>query len=504
MEGSQHSDMSSTVPTPIAAAGPARGKVTDVRVTRAELYLLPVETRIPLKFGTETLTSVTCARVRLTVRDRKGRTAVGWGETPLSVQWVWPSEISYAVRHTALEHFCRQLVSAWVEAELIGHPIEVGTAFLQRHLPKLRARFNERVPGGEGMPHLAALVCCSPFDIALHDAFGNLVSQPIYQTYNGQYMNHDLATLLGDSQIGHSAATNGAPTLASNQDFKGKYPSDFLREQRLTTLPVWHLVGGLDPLDDSELTGNEPQDGEPLVLQDWIQRDGLKCLKIKLRGNNSQWDYQRLVRVGRIAIQNNVEHLTTDFNCTVHDPAYVQQVLDRLQREERAIYDRVLYVEQPFPYDLQAHPIDVHELAARKPLLMDESADSWEQVRLGQSLGWNGVALKTCKTQSGALLSLCWARAHGMHLMVQDLTNPMLAQIPHVQLAAHAHTMVGVESNAMQFYPEASRAESEVHPGIYARRQGVLDLTSITGPGFGYRIDEIQRELPPQAAHAPR
>ena len=44
-----------------------------------------------------------------------------------------------------------------------------------------------------------------------------------------------------------------------------------------------------------------------------------------------------------------------------------------------------------------------------------------------------------------------------MTLMVQDLTNPMLAQVPHVLLAAHAGTIMGVETNAMQFYPDASR-----------------------------------------------
>ena len=43
-----------------------------------------------------------------------------------------------------------------------------------------------------------------------------------------------------------------------------------------------------------------------------------------------------------------------------------------------------------------------------------------------------------------------------MTLMVQDLTNPMLAQVPHVLLAAHAGTIMGVETNAMQFYPAAS------------------------------------------------
>jgi len=156
----------------------------------------------------------------------------------------------------------------------------------------------------------------------------------------------------------------------------------------------------------------------------------------------------------------------------------------------------LLYVEQPFPYDLEAHAIDVRSISARKPLFMDESAHDWEMVRLGRSLGWTGVALKTCKTQTGALLSLCWAKAHGMTLMVQDLTNPMLAQIPHLLLAAHAGTIMGVETNSMQFYPAASAPESVVHPNLFKRRQGCVSLESIQGPGFGYRTHEIRRELP--------
>ena len=133
---------------------------------------------------------------------------------------------------------------------------------------------------------------------------------------------------------------------------------------------------------------------------------------------------------------------------------------------------------------------------------MDESAHDWRHIRLGLSRGWNGVALKTCKTQTGAILSLCWARSHGMPLMVQDLSNPMLAQIPHVLLAANAGTIMGVETNSMQFYPEASRPEAVVHPGLYTRRNGKLDLSSIRGPGFGYRLDEIERVLPEPAAVA--
>jgi hypothetical protein len=86
-----------------------------------------------------------------------------------------------------------------------------------------------------------------------------------------------------------------------------------------------------------------------------------------------------------------------------------------------------------------------------------------------------------------------------MGVMVQDLTNPMLAAIPHLRLAAHARTLAGVETNAMQFYPEASSPEAVIHPGIYRRRSGRVDLGSLAGPGFGMRVSEINRMLPEPA-----
>lgn len=463
-------------------------KPTDIGPAGATLYFLPITMRVPLKFGTETVTSVTCARVRLRVCDRAGKSAEGWGETPLSVSWVWPSSEPYERRHEALKTFCSSLAEAWARFEFWGHPIEIGHAFLTDELPRLWKEFNQARAPREPMPWLAALVCCSAFDIALHDAYGILHEISVYDSYGRTHMNVDLGRLI-------------APAEGARLSFDGLYPSDFLRRERAQSLPAWHLVGGKDWLDASEIDGAQPNDGYPVLLPDWIERDGLWCLKIKLRGNDAIWDYDRIVRVGRIGLERGVLWLTTDFNCTVTEPAYVCEILDRLLADEPRIYGMLLYVEQPFPYDLEANQIDVHAVSARKPLFMDESAHDWHLLTLGRSLGWTGVALKTCKTQTGALLSLCWAKAHGMTLMVQDLTNPMLAQIPHLLLAAHAETIMGVETNSMQFYPEASAAEAAVHPGLFQRRQGRVELSSIRGPGFGYRIESIQRELPAAAAN---
>ncbi len=459
-------------------------KTSDIRIRETQLHFLPTTLRVPLKFGAQIVERALCARVRVVVEDRRGRTAEGWGETPLSVAWVWPAPLSWEEREARMVAFCKTIAAELPKLDLAGHPMELGDAFQRTRLDALLAEanglstLNPQLSTGSAMPHLAALVCHSLFDLAVFDAFGNLLKRPVFETLGEEFLRADLAHFLdGDAR------------------FAGLRPPHFLRPKQ-TRVPVWHLVGGLDSLEPQDLTGSEPEDGYPVLLREWIRTDGLKCLKIKLRGTDAAWDYDRIVRIGRIAIEEGCEWLTADFNCTVTDPAYVCEILDRLLPAEPRIYGMLLYIEQPFPYDLEANRIDVRSVSARKPLFLDESAHDWRFVRLGRELGWTGVALKTCKTLTGALLSLCWARANGMTLMVQDLTNPMLAQIPHVLLAAHGGTIMGVETNGMQFYPEASAAEAAIHPGIYQRRNGSVDLSTITGPGFGCQLDRIHRQLP--------
>jgi len=464
----------------------------DVQVRAVSWYALPVRTRVPLKFGHDTLTEVVCARVRLTVSRADGQRGEGWGETPLSVQWVWPSTLSYGVRLRALEEFCDLLTEAYAQFPARGHAMEIGHDFLEAVLPRLLATFNESLPAGVRLPKLAALVCASAFDLALHDAYGVANEVPTYLTYERPWMNHDLSAYL--------TPADDAPAVS----FAGKYPADFFRRPAPTDLLAWHLVGGLDFLTVAEAGSARLADGHPTSLDEWIERDGLKALKVKLRGNDAAWDFDRLRAVAAVGLPRGVELFTADFNCTVTDPAYVTGVLDRVQAEVPELWSRLSYVEQPFPYELAEHPIDVRSVSARCPLFLDESAHDWRVVRLGRSLGWNGVALKTCKTQTGALLSLCWAQAHGLQLMVQDLTNPMLAQLTHLLLAAHAPTIAGVETNGMQFYPAASAAEATVHPEAYRRRAGRVGFATLQGPGFGYAGAAAARAMPPARASAPR
>ncbi|NNM28533.1 MAG: hypothetical protein HKO57_03370, partial [Akkermansiaceae bacterium] len=198
------------------------GKSTDVTITGVDYFLLPVETRVPLKFGTETLTSVTCVRVRTEVRRTDGTTAAGWGETPLSVQWVWPSASAYEARFAALLEFTAIIARSFADFSEGGHPLEISHDFQETVLHDELGNFN-RDRDGEAMPWLAALVAFSAFDIALHDAYGIAHDSPVYDTYNASFMNRDLAAFL-------------APAPDAGVSFHGVFPDQFLVREVPSTL----------------------------------------------------------------------------------------------------------------------------------------------------------------------------------------------------------------------------------------------------------------------------
>ena len=462
----------------------------NIRIDSVQLHLIPAHNRLPLKFGAEIVTSVECLRVACTVIDEAGNRAVGYGETPVAVQWAWPDSSPFAMRLEQMIAFARHVAQDWAAegSKGLSHPFRFGHHFLEHVLPQSVSRFRANAPIDPASANpvrittLASLVVFSAFDLALYDAVGNLLNRSTFSLFDRETLPDRLSTFVD----GSIAPKGLADTCIA----------DHLLGRRKDTLLVWHLIGGLDPLTKDDPISNQPDDGVPVFLDDWIRTDGLKALKVKLRGTDAAWDFDRLVRVGRMAEEHGVDWLSADFNCCVHEAAYVTEILDRLRVEAPRAYGRLLYVEQPFPYELDEHPIPAASISARKPLFLDESAHDWRVVEAGRQLGWNGVALKTCKTLTGALLSAAWAQANGMTLMVQDLTNPMLAMISHCQLAAHLPTIAGIECNAMQFYPAASAPEARIHPGVFQRRNGQLDLSTIHGPGFGYRVGEIARSLP--------
>jgi L-alanine-DL-glutamate epimerase-like enolase superfamily enzyme len=137
----------------------------------------------------------------------------------------------------------------------------------------------------------------------------------------------------------------------------------------------------------------------------------------------------------------------------------------------------------------------MRKISAIKPVIIDESLVSMEDFSLAMELGWSGIALKTCKGHSTALLYAARAEKLKIPYTIQDLSNPGLSLIHSVGLGARLNPMKGVESNSCQFFPRTSIPESKIHPGLFTRRNGCVKTESIQGDGLGYQVEKIEREI---------
>ena len=100
-------------------------------VVSVDLDFVPVRMRLPLKFGAETVQSITCARVSMSLTDGI-RTADGIGETPISVAWGWPSSLPFFEREKKMLDFCRLLSKKWTGFSGEGHAmISLNIIFLK-------------------------------------------------------------------------------------------------------------------------------------------------------------------------------------------------------------------------------------------------------------------------------------------------------------------------------------------------------------------------------------
>jgi len=456
---------------------------TDIRVERVETFQVPTVCRTPLKFGAVVVERSPLAYAKATVVNRAGRTATGWGAMFLMDLWAWPvSKAPHEAREWAMGDVLAAYAACVASRRGFAHPIEIFHE-TEPALADLSREASRRHTPEDAMPPLAALVAASPVDHALHDAFGRAAGIDSYAACGPEHMVGDLSRYLGG-------------------DYKDVYPSQHLRPAYLDAVPVFHLVGGLDVLREADAAPDAPADGVPNSLERWIERDGVFCLKVKLRGRDLAWDVERTLEVSRIYHEVRAArrpglparpHLTADTNEQCESPEYVLEYLARVKERSPRVFDEILYVEQPTERDLGAHRFDMRPLGRVKPVLIDESLTSVADFRLAMNLGWSGVALKSCKCLSADLLFLAMAERAGVPYAVQDLTNPSIALLESVGLAARTHTILGVEANSRQFFPAANAAVARVHGGVCEIRDGHAHTASMRGPGLGLRMDELDR-----------
>lgn len=372
----------------------------------------------PLVLSSGTIRGVTEARasVRVSVGRRE---AAGRGNIYLSDLWAWPDPgVPHETRVAALRQLCE-----WISANL---PSLCGGA--AAHPLALGLRLHHAVCGGasdaaRAVPSaLARAMCLSPFDAAIHDAAGHALGVSAFSFYDepGPLPEADAYFKASDS-------------LAAIRRTLGK-PK--------TSLPAWWIVGKNDPLDHEF---------------DAVLGCGYRHFKLKILGKDASEDAQRTIDVFRAASRRPGRvTLSVDSNEGNPDAASVAEYLDILGSRDPRAYAALAYLEQPTGRDITKHRHDWREIGQRKPVMLDEGLTSLDLLDDARAQGWTGLALKTCKGHSFALVAAAWAKENGLLLSLQDLTNPGYSAIHAALLAARIDSINGVEINSPQFTPAAN------------------------------------------------
>jgi L-alanine-DL-glutamate epimerase-like enolase superfamily enzyme len=430
----------------------AAQRSTEIRVVEILPRFEDFRYRAPYKFGGKEVDRVTLLNVDCVVESRDGKRAKGFAAMSMGNVWAWPSR-PYDETLEAMKKLAGAIARITGDSKLWGHPIDINVALEPEYL---------RAAGS--MPKLAVLVTASPFDAAIHDAYGKLHSRSSWHTYGPDFLQHDLAHYLGAAH-------------------KGERLDRYVLRDPKPRISVFHSVGASDPILAADIK-QRVGDGLPETLPEWIARDRITHIKIKLNGDDLKWDIERVIAVDDAA--DSAKAYCVDFNERCPNVAYVLEFVRTIRQRAARAFDRILYLEQPTARDLKADRANVmHEAAKLKPVVIDESLTDLESLLLAREMGYSGVALKACKGQTQAVLMAAAAQKHKMFLCVQDLTCPGAALIHSAALAAHIPGVAGIEANARQYVPAANAPWANRFPGIFKITDGTLHTDTLTGPGLG-------------------
>jgi L-alanine-DL-glutamate epimerase-like enolase superfamily enzyme len=457
---------------------PAR-RGTDIRIAEVRHGYEDYLYRAPYKFGGRVVDRVTILNVRCRVETREGRSAWGFGSMTMGNMWAFPSPtMSYDTTLGAMKALAARVERITAQCTEAGHPLDLNLVLEPEYLAAAGAVSTD-LRLDQPIPKLCTLVVASPFDAAMHDAFGKLHDRSAFATYGPDLMTHDLGRYLG-------------------AEFRGERLGRYLIEKVPERIPLFHSVGGLDPLEAKDVA-KPVGDGLPETLPEWIERDGLVRIKIKLGGDDLRGDVERTLRIDRITAEAQARRgiadwkYCLDFNERCPNVGYVLDFLRRIREGTPSGFERILYVEQPTARDLKANRGNVmHEAARWRPVVIDESLTDLESLLIAREMGYNGVALKACKGQSQAVLMAAAAQKYGMFVCVQDLTCPGASLVHSVGISAHVPSVAGIEANAREYVPAANKRWEDRFPGIFRVKDGHVRPAEILGPGLGIP-DEMAR-----------
>lgn len=449
-------------------------KNSDIRIKEAVCSFEPITFRAPVKFGGRVVTKSVLINVEVVVETKSGKHATGLGSMPVGNVWAWPSDkVSPDDAEKAMMDFGERVCDLATLFPDYSDPIDIVYHISGEYAHLGSKIIPQELKLAEPMPELAELVAASPLDAAIHDGFGRVNQVNSYNALSKQYIHEDLSSYL-------------------DEQFKGEYLDQYTLREPKARMPLYHLVGALDPLTAADIT-KRINDKLPETLPEWINYNGLTHLKIKLNGDDLDWDVNRVLEVEKVSAEAQAKRgctewvYSTDFNEKCQDAAYVLEFLARIKAGSPAAYDRIQYIEQPTSRHLKAHPeLKLHEVAKQKPVVLDEGLVDYESLLLAREMGYTGVALKACKGQTDSLILAAAAQKLGLFLCVQDLSCPGYSFLHSASLSARIPGVAAIEGNSRQYCPASNRPFAKRFPTMFEIKDGTVGTSVLNGEGLGF------------------
>src|SRR5271168_1431165 len=191
--------------------------------------------RAPYKFGGVAVDRVTLLNAECVVSLPGGRSAKGFGSMTMGNVWSFPSRVmTYDQTLGAMKALAGEIKTLTAGCRDYGHPIDLNFT-LEPYYLNAAAEVTRNLHLAESIPKLCTLVTASPFDAAVHDAFGKIHRRNVYRTYGPDLLPNDLSKYLG-------------------KEYTGQWLNRYILTKPTPSMPLYHSVGALDPLTRAEVT----------------------------------------------------------------------------------------------------------------------------------------------------------------------------------------------------------------------------------------------------------
>lgn len=465
-----------------------------LRVKEIEFFEWPYTLRLPFRFGVITVTHGRQVVARARIETDDGRS--GWGVAAEALAAKWFDKDPAIADDDNLDQL--RLALEIARDFYLAHGLDTAFGhFAAAYRPQIDKGAQHR------LNPLVASYGPAMIDRCVIDALGKILGRSFNDMIRANAPGIEPGRLVDDLQ--------------------GFAFDRFLSELKpLPRLHVRHTVGMVDPIVAADQApGARVNDGLPETLEEIVAYYGQTYFKLKVRGDVEQ-DVARLTAIASVLDRLKAPYRATlDGNEQYADAPSVLALWNAIEASPKLqrLKESILFIEQPIKRQV-ALAQDVSALAARRPVILDESDGDLDAFPTGRKLGYAGISSKNCKGFYKSILN----RARCTHWNAQEKTDRYFMSAEDLTTLAGISVqqdmalvallgLTHVERNGHHFINGFSgrpiaeqRAFLKAHPSVYHEangtvrmtiKDGMVDLSSLDCAGFAVAAEPDWRSMEP-------